>query len=371
MEKIPYLIFQQHDSFYGVEALAVQEIFLLPELTPIAESPDDIVGAINVRGEFLSVMDLNLRFGYQSDDYMITDSVIIISAEDSQIGIIVNEVQEVLMIEENAIKSKLSYRRELPTKSHHFIRGILQIDDGLVMVLDPKNLIQYSQEEEEEDLRKSSRLARQEKPQSFSDLEDVVDVLEEKVARPKKFLEHPVFCPNATPEAKIIFRERATNLRRQEENQDFIRSKIPLAVIALNGEFLGLNLDLVREFTDVRKVTAIPCTPPHIVGNMNLRGEILTLVDIRNALNMQMGNMESLGKAIVVEVSDIVAGIVVDEVLDVMYLNPLDITPVPTAIHYTNDEYLRGTAPYRDKMMSILDLQKMMAKGALIVDEEV
>ena len=368
MEKIPYLIFKQHDSFYGVEAFAVQEIFLLPELTPIAESPDEIVGAINVRGEFLSVMDLNLRFGSQSDDFMITDSVITISAEDSQIGIIVNEVKEVLMIEENAIKSKLSYKRELPTKSHHFIRGILQIDEGLVMLLDPKILIQYSQEEE--DLRKTSRRARQENPQIFSDLEEI-DLLEEKVASPKKFLEHPVFCPKATPEEKIIFRERAKNLRKQDENQDFLRSKMPLAVIALNGEVLGLNLDLVREFTDIRKVTAIPCTPPHIVGNMNLRGEILTLVDIRNALNMPMGNMESLGKAIVVEVSDIVAGIVVDEVLDVMYLNPLDITPVPTAIHYTNDEYLRGTAPYRDKMMSILDLQKMMTKGALIVDEEV
>ena len=368
MEKIPYLIFKQHDSFYGVEALAVQEIFLLPELTPIAESPDEIVGAINVRGEFLSVMDLNLRFGYQSDDYMITDSVITISAEDSHIGIIVNEVKEVLMIEENTIKSTLSYKREWPTKSHHFIRGILQIDDGLVMILDPKILIKYSQEEE--DLSKNLRRARTENLPNFSDFEDI-DLLEEKVTIPKKFLEHPVFCPHATPEEKIIFRERATNLRKQEENQDFIRSKIPLAVIALNGEFLGFNLDLVREFTDVRKVTAIPCTPPHIVGNMNLRGEILTLVDIRNSLNMPMGNMESLGKAIVVEVSDIVAGIVVDEVLDVMYLNPLDISPVPTAIHYTNDEYLRGTAPYGDKMMSILDLQKMMTKGALIVDEEV
>ena len=369
MEKIPYLIFKQHDSFYGVEALVVQEIFLLPELTTIAESPDDIVGAINVRGEIISVMDLNLRFGYQSDDYMITDSVIILSAEDSQIGIIVNQVQEVLMIEENTIKSKLSYKREFPNKSHHFIRGILQIDEGLVMLLEPQNLIKYSQKEEEQ-LSKSSKILIPENPQIFSDLEEI-DIGEEKFASPKKFLEHPVFCPKATPEEKIIFRERAKNLRKQDENQDFIRSKIPLAVIALNGEVLGLNLDLVREFTDIRKVTAIPCTPHHIVGNMNLRGEILTLVDIRNALNMPMGNMESLGKAIVVEVSDIVAGIVVDEVLDVMYLNPLDITPVPTAIHYTNDEYLRGTAPYRDKMMSILDLQKMMTKGTLIVDEEV
>ena len=72
-----------------------------------------------------------------------------------------------------------------------------------------------------------------------------------------------------------------------------------------------------------------------------------------------------------VQIADLVAGIVADEVLDVMYLNTSEITAVPAALHSANDEYLRGTASYREKMMSILDLHKMLTKGGLVVDEEV
>ena len=63
------------------------------------------------------------------------------------------------------------------------------------------------------------------------------------------------------PKKKRYFRQRANNLRRKEDDRDFTTSTFPLAVIALNGEYFGLNLEVVREFTDIRKFTPIPCTP--------------------------------------------------------------------------------------------------------------
>ena len=70
-------------------------------------------------------------------------------------------------------------------------------------------------------------------------------------------------------------------------------------------------------------------------------------------------------------VSPVVAGITVDEVFDVMYLNPLEMMPVPAAVHSINDEYLRDTAPDREKMMGVLDIPKILSKGRLTVEEEV
>jgi purine-binding chemotaxis protein CheW len=119
--------------------------------------------------------------------------------------------------------------------------------------------------------------------------------------------------------------------------------------VVLNGEFFGVNLNRVREFTDVKKVTPIPCCPGHIIGNMNLRGEILTLIDIRGLLNLPLNSIAEGYKAMVVEVDGIVSGITVEEVYDVMFLNPKDITSVPTAIHSINDEYLKGATPYQEK----------------------
>ncbi len=103
---------------------------------------------------------------------------------------------------------------------------------------------------------------------------------------------------------------------------------------------------------------------------MNLRGEIVTLVDIRSALKMPV-TASNTAKAVVIQVDRVVAGLPVDEVFDVMYLRTSDVKPVPAAIHSSSDEFIRGTAAYLEKMLSILDLTKILTKGELVVNEEV
>ena len=141
--------------------------------------------------------------------------------------------------------------------------------------------------------------------------------------------------------------------------------------MGLQGEFFALGLEVIHEFTDVDNVTPIPCCPPHIVGNLNLRGEILTLVDISGILNLPLERSEQSHKAIVARSEELVAGITVDEVFDVIYLRPADISPIPAAVHALNDEYIRGIAPYQNKQMSILDLPKLLTSSELVVDEVV
>ena len=90
MEQKSFLIFKLNQYRYGVETPAVQEIFLLPELTLVEAAPDDIVGVLNLRGNILPVMDLSLRFGHQSTRYQITDSVIVLEWQGLRVGIIVS-----------------------------------------------------------------------------------------------------------------------------------------------------------------------------------------------------------------------------------------------------------------------------------------
>src|SRR5581483_10681188 len=84
------------------------------------------------------------------------------------------------------------------------------------------------------------------------------------------------FCPDASDEERATFRERARSLARPVETQDF-SGLLPLAVARLGAEYFGLPLPVVREFSDIAAVTRVPCCPPHVVGQMNLRGDILTL----------------------------------------------------------------------------------------------
>ena len=146
--------------------------------------------------------------------------------------------------------------------------------------------------------------------------------------------------------------------------------------MALQGEYFGIDLQVVREFTDVRYITPIPCCPPHVVGNMNLRGEILTLIRINQCLNLEPTlsegdrHPEQRRRAVVVQVDKMVVGILVDEVFDVTPINPRNISPMPTAIRATSDEYLQGTVLYEATALTILDIRKLLTQGELVVDEE-
>ncbi len=371
METIPYLIFEQNSFLYAVEVCCVREIFFLPELTAIAEAPQDIVGAIDLRGEILPVMDLNLRFGYVWQEYAVTDSAIVIEWEQWKVGIIVNQVREVKDISEDAITPQLSYGRDDAIASNHFVAGFARCEADIIMLLNLDRLIRYSPEKSDESLPVSTSDGGMEEAGFGADIENLQQQINAKMlgVSAKLLSKHHVFCPQATSEEKAIFKSRADNLRLQGEEENSA-ANISLAVFALNSEYFGINLDVVREFTDIRQVTPIPCTPDRIMGNMNLRGEIVTLVDIRSVLNMSAA-ANYLSKAIVIEVANLVTGIVVDEILDIIYLNLSEIATVPAALHSANREYLWGTVLYGEKMMAILNLQKLLTKGEVVVDEEV
>ena len=373
METKPYLIFEQNGLLCGVEVACVREIFFLPELTPIAQAPQDIVGAIDLRGSILPVMDLNLRFGYVWEEYSVTDSAIVIEWQEVRIGIIVDRVTEVKHIPADAITPQLSYGRDNAEAPHHFLAGFARCEADMIALIDIDRLIRDSPEKTQTQI-----------PITASDVEilTAADNLETSnlqltiepklLAENHQFLGKPqVFVPNATPEQKAIFRERAHNLRQQDEPENSAAINMSLAVVLLNGEYFGINLGVVREFIEIRQVTPIPCTPARIIGNMNLRGEILTLLDIRNVLNMSSALVKSLSKAIVVEIEDLVAGIVVDEILDIIHLNVAEIATIPAALNSANREYLRGTAFYQEKLIAVLNLQKLLTKGGVVVDEEV
>lgn len=372
METKSYLIFSLHNLRYGIDANLVQEIFLLPELAAIAEAPSDIVGILNLRSKLVPVMHLILRLGYRMQHCQLSDSVIVLEWAGLQIGIIVNSVHEVKNISFEAIETDISYGRAKDSDAR-FVRGIAKVDADIIMLLDSEQLICYSTPIEDVlPVLKSDLKTESEIDSNTDKLKEAELDLETRKNRQNLYSRnfYELCCPNATPQEKAIFRERAENLRRQTENSDFT-GLMPLAVFGLSDEYFGLDLEVVREFTNIRNVTPIPCCPQHIIGNMNLRGEIVTLIDIRQALNLPLGVANTHSKAIVIRVNDTIAGIPVDEVFDVMYLRPSELTPVPVAVHSASDEYLKGNAPYLEKMLTVLDLPHLLSKNSLVVDEEI
>ena len=372
METQSYLIFSLQEFPFGIAAPHVREIFQLPELTSIADAPGDIIGILNLRGQILPVMHLAKRLGQPVQACSLSDSVIVVDWQGLQVGVVVNQVEDVYAFEAAAIESEPVYGRSTPVNTT-FVAGVAKEEDRLITLLNPETLIRDT---EEVALMvweaKLNSLDSESTPNSEEiSLKGHADPLVDQAVAPEthsaltNFFD--LYCPGITPAEQLIFRQRAIALRPSLETTDD-SELLSLAVVGLGEEYFGLALKEVREFINIGTITPIPCCPPHIVGNINLRGEVMTLVDIRKALNLAKGD-NHLDKAIVIEVDDVIAGITVDEVVDVMDLPTSEMTALPTAVPKQYQAFFQGTTLYHQKPLSILDLSKLLSQGGLIVDQ--
>ena len=338
----PYLIFNLHDVRYAIAAEHVTEIFLLPELTVVAEAPDDVVGLLNLHSEYVPVMHLDLRFGHKFDRCNVSDSVIVVESKNLKVGVIVHQVETVVEIDDRYIQEDLSYGRE---RNIHFsfVQSVINLDDEMIILLDIDNLVRH--------------------PDALEALTTEDDANSQLI--PSSFYDR--YFSDLTANTKKVLHQRAVNLQEANENTAEI-ALIPLAIVSIAGRYFGIELGIVREFTNIRRITAIPCCPDHIIGNMNLRGEILTLIDIAQPLDLATTRQNGHHKAVVVEIDDITVGIVVEEVYDVIDFRLEDLKPVPIAMNTKTASFLKGLASYQDRTLHAIDLPKLIAQGAMTVE---
>ena len=357
MSETPVIIFRLSGKLYGVRAAVVREIIWLPELTSLTDAPEYIPGVFNYRGRVIPVIDLNLVMGYASDrPYTVNDRVIVLEFEDSLLGLVVHELDNVRQYDEERIDPPEF--GDAPD-SARFLEGLIRDDDRIISLLRHDTLFQNA------DLSRRTAL----KDLVGDDLDQaerervLAELIEERTHRAL-----PDFLNSLGEEEREVFQERAKIILNEEEAQDS-SGHLALGVIQLNGENFGVELGEVVEFAEIRQVTAVPCCPPHIIGCMNLRGNILTLVDIRAILGMPAGDMDA-GKVMVLKQGDLFLGAVIEDIYDVVYVRESEVRGVPTALRSIAREFLRGAFAYQEKISGIINIKKIIAEGDLTVDRK-
>lgn len=124
------VVFKLGDEHFAVETDRVQSINDIMSITRVPKAPKYIKGLINLRGSIKSLVDLNLLLNVNHGNEQ--NNIIILTVEDEEIGILVDEVEEVLDIEEKSIQ-KLDKDAD---KSQPYIKGILNYEDKLLTIID-------------------------------------------------------------------------------------------------------------------------------------------------------------------------------------------------------------------------------------------
>jgi purine-binding chemotaxis protein CheW len=341
-DHLPFIIFSFRNAYYAINAESVESIVFLPELSSIEEAPDYFVGVFNLRGKVLPVMDLDKRFGYARGTYSLTDSVIVIHYGAEKIGIIVNEIQDLKNISVELIENKVSMG-DPKASDQSIIAGQIKVDDRIITLLDHGKL--------------------------FARPADGDKILEEKPFA--EYKERYVFSASIHADDEKAFKKRALDLMLPVERSSFENEAECYAVFSLSGETFAINIELVKEFSEVTKVFPTPCCPDFILGDINLRGDILTLIDIRSFLNLSIADEIEGNKVVVVQTGDLIVGIQVDDVLDVAEIDSLNVLQSPKNIEEANIKFIKGVLPYKEDMMVLIDLPRFLASESLIVNEEV
>lgn len=165
---------------------------------------------------------------------------------------------------------------------------------------------------------------------------------------------------------KKILEERARALTKSTEVQT--GESMQLVVFTLANETYGIATDYVREVQPLRQVSPVPCTPDFVVGVINIRGSIYSVIDIRSFFGVHKQDITELTKVILVSAAGLDVGILADDVKGATSIPLAEIKAALAAQSAAKDEFVQGVTK---DMLIILNLEALLKDERLIVHQEV
>ncbi|TAN42525.1 MAG: purine-binding chemotaxis protein CheW [Nitrospirae bacterium] len=133
LEGQQYVTFTLNKEEYAIDAICVQEIIELANITKVPHLPEYLKGVINLRGTIIPVVDMKLKFGMGTDGNLKHTCVIVTEFSGGVMGLIVDTVSDVLHLPEETIAHTPTFGAKINTD---FIKGMGKVGDRLVLVLD-------------------------------------------------------------------------------------------------------------------------------------------------------------------------------------------------------------------------------------------
>jgi len=170
----------------------------------------------------------------------------------------------------------------------------------------------------------------------------------------------------STEKVQAILEKRARALAKVHEVDT--GDSTQLVVFSLASETYGIPTEYVREVQPLREISPVPCTPDFVIGVINIRGAIYSVVDIRQFLGVPKQEMTDLTKVILVNAAGLEVGVVADDVSGAMSVAMAEIKPSLAAQATIKEEYIQGVTK---DMLIILNLDTLMRDERIVVHEEV
>lgn len=134
-----------------------------------------------------------------------------------------------------------------------------------------------------------------------------------------------------------------------------------LVSFVVEKEEFGVDILKVQEIIRTVEITRVPKSPEFVEGVINLRGKIVPVIDLRRRFGIEKKVHDNETRIIVVELPDKVVGFLVDKVKEVIRVEKSVIEPPPELTTNINANYITGVAKLQDRLLILLDLDKVLS----------
>jgi purine-binding chemotaxis protein CheW len=164
-----------------------------------------------------------------------------------------------------------------------------------------------------------------------------------------------------------ILRTRARLLATEAKDEETRIESLHVTEFRLAQASYAIESRFICEIQPLRDLTPLPCTPPFVLGLINVRGRILSVIDLRKFLDLPAQGLRDLNKVIVVETDRMELGILAHDVLGARSIPVRNIQSSLPTLTDVGADFLRGVTM---DSAAVLDIEKIVSDSRIVVDED-
>jgi purine-binding chemotaxis protein CheW len=178
------------------------------------------------------------------------------------------------------------------------------------------------------------------------------------------------FLPDVNTRKKIL-KKRAKLVARELITENFSDNCLDIVEFMLLPERYAIEAVYIQEIYPLKEITPIPCTPHFILGVINLRREILSVIDLKKMFGLPEKVITNLSKVIVIQINEMKIGILADSIEGVRTVFSEKIQPPPMNLTGIQKEYIKGVIFNVKEPVILLNIWNILSDNSIIIYEEV
>ncbi|TGN18321.1 chemotaxis protein CheW [Leptospira idonii] len=343
-ENTDWLLFEIRDRYFALKAQFVREILWFLPLTPTTLGSKGIFATFPLRGEIIPVFDLFFSWGAEPSPYKSSYQLLLL---DSGMALPITNVLEVISWEDP--------KKEIhPDSTGAWEERVWK--NKVVSLLHPHMFLPLEQ-------RENGDL-------SIAEEGDSIQLVDTKRKNWDEF-----FLPGEE-NSKLNWHNLCYSIMSESEHKEVNARKDsytalatvietggmePISIVKVSEESYGISLDAVLEFSDPSHLTPLPGVTNLLVGCMNLRGEVLPVLGLDQILGNQTDRPYGFGKVVIIKEDSQQFGILVDELVDVVYKKEEDRRPPPLGTRDL-EGMIQSSYKHGDGFINLLNISTILKR---------